>query len=55
MDVLKRGVKIQKPPVLFKEAQTIVKEIEKILQNDIICYWNSPGGSVCDNDVIGFL
>jgi hypothetical protein len=54
MDVLKRGVKIQKPPVLFKETQAIVKQIEKILQKDIICYWNSPGGSVCDNDVIGF-
>ena len=51
---LKEESRSRTSPILFKETQAIVEEIEKILQNDIICYWNSPGGSVCDNDVIGF-
>lgn len=38
------------PPVLFKETQEVVKEIEDRLQAPFISYFNSNAGSVCDND-----
>ncbi|MCK4576656.1 hypothetical protein KAU34_09635 [candidate division WOR-3 bacterium] len=43
-----------KPPVLFSETQSIINKIESILQGDLICYWNSQNGSICNNDIIGF-
>ncbi|HVK57040.1 MAG TPA: hypothetical protein VM532_18675 [Burkholderiales bacterium] len=50
----KKKPKINKPPVLFAQSQAIVAKIEKKLKSGFITYWNSPGGEVCQNDVVGF-
>jgi hypothetical protein len=42
-----------KPPVLYYNTQEIVRQLEKKLGAAFIAYWNSPNGSVCQNDVIG--
>ena len=39
-----------KPPILFKETQILIKEIQSILDGTLICYWNSSNGSICGND-----
>src|SRR5215212_4369344 len=43
----------KKPPVLFARTQEIVCALEKKLGGAFITYWNSPNGSVCQNDVVG--
>lgn len=43
--------KIKKPPILFKETQEILAEIEKKMGIPILSYWNSNDGSVCYHDV----
>ena len=43
-----------KPPVLFDQTQKIISDIEKSLDGLLLTYWNSPGGSICQNDVVGF-
>src|SRR5439155_6251171 len=43
----------KKPPVLFDKTQEIVRALEKKLGAAFIAYWNSPNGSVCQNDVVG--
>ncbi len=45
-------IDIKEPPILFKETQKLVREIARDLKGLLITYWNSPGGSVCGNDVI---
>jgi hypothetical protein len=45
---------VKQPPVLFEKTQSIVREIEKIVDGTFIAYWNNPKGSVCQNDVIAF-
>jgi hypothetical protein len=46
---------IKQPPVLFDETQTIIRQIEKVLDDGtFISYWNNPRGSVCQNDVVAF-
>jgi hypothetical protein len=52
--VQKKGIQEVKPPILFSETQKIIKEVESLLQGDLICYWNSQNGSICHNDIIGF-
>lgn len=42
---------IKVPPLLFKETQAQIAEIEELCGYSFIAYWNSPGGSVCQNDV----
>ncbi len=41
------------PPVLFERTQEIIREIESALKEPFAAYWNSPNGSICDNDVSG--
>jgi len=41
------------PPILFRKTQRILKEVEKTLGHRLLTYWNSPNGSICNNDVIG--
>ncbi len=48
-----RRVPIKKPPILFKQAQGLIQRLEKRLGATILTYWNSPGGSICGNDVVG--
>ncbi len=46
---------IKQPPVLFDKTQTLIKQIEKVLDDGtFISYWNNPRGSVCQNDVVAF-
>lgn len=45
---------IRKPPELFEKTQKVVAQIEKTIGQPLITYWNSPSGSVCNNDVVGF-
>jgi len=47
----KKKPKIKKPPILFKKTQNIIKNIENIIDMPVLTYWNSNGGSICDQDV----
>jgi hypothetical protein len=42
---------IKSPPNRFDATQKLIREIEAELDGRIICYWCSPNGSVCQNDV----
>jgi len=44
---------VKAPPVLFEKTQAIVTEIETMLEEPFVTYWNSTNGSICTNDVIG--
>jgi len=48
------GPVLKQPPVLFDQTQELIKEIDGMLDGDLITYWNNPDGSVCGNDVMGF-
>ncbi len=45
---------LNQPPVLWGRTQKLIKEIDNMLDGDLITYWNNPHGSVCSNDVMGF-
>jgi Serine dehydrogenase proteinase len=45
---------VKKPPVLFDQTQKIIARLEELLDGPLLTYWNSPGGSICQNDVVGF-
>ena len=47
-------VKINKPPILFKRTQQLIKKVESGLDGAVLAYWSSRNGSVCHNDVAGF-
>ncbi len=40
------------PPILFERTQALVRRIEAHTGGMFLTYWMSPGGSVCDNDVM---
>lgn len=42
-----------KPPILFSQSQALIQEIEALIDQPLITYWNSASGSICDNDVLG--
>ncbi len=44
-------IQIKKPPILFKETQAILSQIEEKMDMPILTYWNSGDGSVCYHDV----
>lgn len=44
----------KRPPILFRETQRVITRLEASLGQTFVAYWNSPNGSVCQNDVIGF-
>ena len=50
----KSSRKINKPPVLFRQTQAIIADIEQRTGLPILTYWNSSNGSICDSDVLGF-
>jgi hypothetical protein len=41
------------PPVLFSKTQILIGEIEVMIDEPLITYWNSASGFICDNDVLG--
>lgn len=44
---------LKNPPILFEKTQSVIRQIESKLGQPLLTYWNSPNGSICDNDVIG--
>ncbi|NNE90504.1 MAG: hypothetical protein HKN23_02555 [Verrucomicrobiales bacterium] len=50
----KDSVKINKPPILIKQTQALIEQIEKKLDGPLLVYWSSRNGSVCHNDVAAF-
>lgn len=48
-----RSSNYKKPPVLFDRTQRTLGALEAKLGAPLLVYWNSGGGSVCDNDVQG--
>ncbi|HEC00939.1 MAG TPA: hypothetical protein ENI91_04535 [Sphingomonadales bacterium] len=50
-----KSIKIKEPPVLFKETQTLIKQLEKKFNAPVFCYWNNSRGGVCSNDVIALF
>ncbi len=47
-----RRARIKTPPVLFAKTQAALARIQKHVDGAFLTYWTSPGGSVCDNDVM---
>jgi hypothetical protein len=47
-----RRPRIKTPPVLFAKTQAAINRIQKHVDGAFLSYWTSPGGSVCDNDVM---
>jgi ClpP class serine protease len=46
--------KIKKPPILFSRTQQLVAKLQKKVGCTFLTYWNSPTGSVCQNDALAF-
>ncbi|NEP57302.1 MAG: hypothetical protein F6K31_09790 [Symploca sp. SIO2G7] len=44
---------VNQPPVFFKETQSIIKKVEEQLDSNLLVYWTSPVGNICQNDVEG--
>ena len=44
---------LKNPPILFEKTQSVTRQIESKLGQRLLTYWNSPNGSICDNDVVG--
>src|SRR5215475_461604 len=44
---------LKTPPILFAKTQKVIGQIEAKLGERFLAYWNSPDGSICDNDVVG--
>jgi Serine dehydrogenase proteinase len=45
--------KLKNPPVLFDKTQRVIHQVESRRQERLVTFWNSPNGSICDNDVVG--
>jgi len=43
----------QTPPILFAKTQKVINALESRLGERLLTYWNSPNGSICNNDVAG--
>ncbi|WP_442482411.1 ATP-dependent Clp protease proteolytic subunit [Aeoliella sp. SH292] len=48
----KPSPQIKQPPVLLRETQAILRQIETLLGSKVVSYWNNARGSVCHNDVV---
>lgn len=46
---------IKTPTVLFEKTQKVISQIEAKLQTPLVTYWDSPSGSICNNDVTGLF
>lgn len=43
---------VKQPPVLLRETQALLQQVEQRLGGKMISYWNNPRGAVCHNDVV---
>jgi hypothetical protein len=46
---------VKTPPVLFEKTQRVISQIQAKLETPFVTYWNSPNGSICNNDVTGLF
>lgn len=49
-----RQAETKKPPILFKETQAIIKDLQRHLDGDFLVYWISDHSSMISDDVIAF-
>lgn len=47
------GPSPSRPPVLFNQTQRLINDIQGLIDEPLITYWNSASGSICNNDVLG--
>ena len=52
MEDVKEKPKVKQPPVLFDKTQELLSQIEAETGREMVVYWTSSRGSVCDNDVL---
>ncbi len=38
--------------MLFSRTQELIAKLEVLLEGPLLCYWSSPSGSVCQDDVV---
>jgi hypothetical protein len=50
----KKDTIIRKPPILFKETQSVIQSIQKELKGDFVSYWISSKGSIVNQDAVLF-
>lgn len=48
-----RAKQPKQPPLLFENTQATIDKISELTGRQLICYWTSNRGCVCDNDVVG--
>jgi Serine dehydrogenase proteinase len=46
-------IAVKNPPVLLERTQKVIGQIEAAVNQRLLTDWNSPNGSICDNDVTG--
>jgi hypothetical protein len=44
---------VKKPPLLIQRTQPVIKKLSDLLGEQVVTYWNSTKGSICQNDVVG--
>lgn len=44
--------RLKAAPILLDRTQRLLRRVESALDGPFVTYWMSPGGSVCDNDVM---
>jgi len=44
--------KIKQPPILFDQTQALIEQLGEQTGREIVVYWTSTRGSICDNDVL---
>ncbi|WP_293371091.1 hypothetical protein [Nevskia sp.] len=43
--------KLKTPPMLYRETQALIEQIEALTGTRLVTYWNSFSGAICHNDV----
>lgn len=44
----------KKPPILFKQTQTIIKDLSRELKGDFLAYWVSSNSRIAGDDAVAF-
>lgn len=51
-DAFNKATTVKQPPMLFDKTQKLLKRIEKTCGRQVLSYWTSHRGRVCDADVL---